>query len=265
MKKYLIIFLFLISCMQIKGNMGIVKIEGIIIDYEDKVKEIEYFEKIPFIKGIVVYINSPGGSASSSYQIYSRLKKFKEKTKKKVYAYIETVGASGGYYVACASDKIFSDPNSLTGSIGVRVTFIYYYDLLKKIGIYEKTIKSGKYKDIGSPFREMTKEEEKIIEEFINDIYEDFLKIVSESRNLPLEKLKEYADGRIFSGKKAKEIGLVDDVMSFEEFKEILKRDFSLKEIIFVKAPIKKKFLKRIFEFKNKIFYPEIKVEYRFP
>jgi protease-4 len=80
------------------------------------------------------------------------------------------IGASGGYYVSCACDKIFSDPNALTGSIGARVSFIYYYDLLKKIGIYEKTIKSGKYKDIGSPFREMTKEEEKIIEEFINDI-----------------------------------------------------------------------------------------------
>jgi len=265
MKKFLIIFLFLISCAGIKGNMGIIKIEGIILDYEDKIKEIEYFEKIPSIKGLVVYINSPGGSASSSYQIYSRLKKFKEKTKKKVYAYIETVGASGGYYVACASDKIFSDPNSLTGSIGARVSFLYYYDLLKKVGIYEKTIKSGKYKDIGSPFREMTKEEEKIIEEFINDVYGEFLKIVSESRNLPLEKLKEYADGRIFSGKKAKEIGLVDETLSFEEFKEILKRDFSLKEIVFLKAPIRKKFLKRIFEIKNKIFYPEIKVEYRFP
>lgn len=266
MRKFLLILFILYSCSGIKGNIGLIKIEGIITQEEDKLKEIEYFTKNKFIKALVVYINSPGGSASSSHEIYSALKKFKEKTKKKIYVYMGTIGASGGYYVACAGDKIFCEPHTLTGSIGARVSIIHYYDLLKKIGIYEKTIKSGKYKDIGSPFREMTKEEEGILENFVMDIYEEFLKTVSNERKIPVEKLVEFADGRIFSGKKAKEIGLVDEVLSFEEFKEVLKKDFSLKEIIFVKAPIRKKgIFRKLLEIKNKIFYPEIKVEYRFP
>ncbi len=266
MRKFILIGAIFYSCTQIKGNIGLIEIKGIIIDHEDKIKEIEYFMKNQFIKGLVLYINSPGGSASSSYEIFSALKKFKEKTNKKIYVYIETIGASGGYYISCAGDKIFSEPNALTGSIGARISIIYYYDLLKKIGIYEKTIKSGKYKDIGSPFREMTKEEEKILEKFVMDVYEEFLKTVSNERKIPVEKLREFADGSIFSGKRAKEIGLVDDVLSFEEFKEVLKRDFSLKEIRFLKAPIRKKgILKKILELKNKIFYPEIRIEYRFP
>ncbi len=266
MRKFLLILIVLYSCTQIKGNIGLIEIKGIIIDHEDKLKEIEYFIKNPFVKALVLYINSPGGSASSSYEIFSALKRFKEKTNKKIYAYIQTIGASGGYYVACAGDKIFSDPNALTGSIGARISIIYYYDLLKKIGIYEKTIKSGKYKDIGSPFREMTKEEEKILENFVMDVYEEFLKTVTRERKIPVERLKEFADGSIFSGKRAKEIGLVDDVLSFEEFKEVLKRDFSLKEIKFIKAPVRKKGIwKKLFEIRSKLFYPEIKIEYRFP
>lgn len=268
MKKLLLIslYFFLLACYP-SGNIGIVKIEGVIWDYEDKVKEINYFiERNPDIKALTLYINSPGGGASASYQIFSAIKKFKEKTGKKVYAYISAIGASGGYYVACSADKIISDPNSLTGSIGVRASFLYYYELLQKIGVYEKTLKSGKYKDIGSPFREMSKEEEKIIHDFIQDVYEQFVEIVSKSRNLPLDKVKEIADGRIFSGKKAKESGLVDTTCSFEDFKEILKRDLNIKEVRFLKAPVRKKgLLRKIFELKEKILSPEIKIEFRFP
>ena len=203
MRRFIIFMLFIFACYP-QGNVGIVEIKGVIWDHEEKVKEINFFiEKKPDIKALVIYINSPGGSASASYQIFSIIKKFKEKIRKKVYAYISSIGASGGYYIACAADKIASDPNSLTGSIGVRASFIYYYDLLKKIGVYEKTLKTGKYKDIGSPFREMSKEEEKIIKDFLYDIYEQFVLIVSESRGIPEEKVRETPGIFSFSSKRA--------------------------------------------------------------
>lgn len=266
MKRLLIIFATaLLGCYE-GENIGIIRIEGIILEYEDKVKEIRYFmEKRPEIRALVIYINSPGGSASASYQIFSALKDFKKKTGKKVYAYIGAIGASGGYYIACSADKIMADPNSLTGSIGVRVSFLYYYELLKKLGIYEKTIKSGKYKDIGSPFREMEKEEEKIIEEFVQDIYIQFLDVVSSERKISRKDLEKIADGRIFSGRRAKEIGLVDTTGSFENFKDILKKELNLKKINFIKAPVKKSLWAKIFELKEKLSFPQIKVEYRFP
>ncbi len=185
---------------------------------------------------------------------------------KRVYTYISSIGASGGYYIACSADKIIADPNSLTGSIGVRASFLYYYELLRKIGVYEKTLKTGKYKDIGSPFREMSKEEEKIVKDFIEDIYEQFVEIVSESRKIPREKVKEIADGRIFSGKKAKELGLIDTTSSFEDFKEILKKELNIKDVRFLEAPARKRgLIRKIFEIKERILSPEIKIEYRFP
>ncbi len=128
-----------------------------------------------------------------------------------------SIAASGGLLIACAADKIVANPGTITGSISAIMHFANLEDLLKKIGIKASVIKSGEYKDIGSPLREMTDQEKMIIQDLVDDIYNQFVDVIVKDRNLPREKVLEIADGRVFSGRKAKELGLVDDVgdMSF--------------------------------------------------
>jgi protease-4 len=164
------------------------------------------------VKAIVLDINSPGGSIGAVQEIYSQIKKIKEKYKKPFVAHFGDVSASGGYYIACACDKIVANNGSITGSIGVIFSFMQGDELFKKIGIKNNVIKSGKFKDIGSFAREMTKEEREILQAMIDDTYNTFIEVVSQGRNIPKEKVKEIADGRIFTGKQALSVGLVDKI-----------------------------------------------------
>jgi protease-4 len=191
-------------------RVGIVSVEGFIGDSNDVVEQLNQFGKDDTIKAVVVRINSPGGGVAPSQEIYEAIVQLKKK--KKVVASMGSVAASGGYMIACATDKIVANPGTITGSISAIMNFANAEEFLKKIGLKTSVVKSGKYKDIGSPAREMTAEERSLIQELVDDIYDQFLEMVAQSRRISKEDLRKIADGRVFSGRQAKKIGLVDDI-----------------------------------------------------
>ncbi len=191
-------------------RVGIVNVEGFIGESSDIIEQINQFGKDDGIKAVIVRINSPGGSVAPSQEIYEAIVHLKKK--KKVVASMGSVAASGGYMIACAADKIVANPGTITGSISAMMNFANAEELLKKIGLKTSVIKSGKYKDIGSPAREMTAEERSLLQELVDDIYDQFLETVAMNRKIPKDDLREIADGRVFSGRQAKKISLVDDI-----------------------------------------------------
>jgi protease-4 len=162
------------------------------------------------VKAIVLDINSPGGSVGAVQEIYSNILRVRREKRIPVVAIFGDVAASGGYYIAAACDKVIAHPGSLTGSIGVIFSVTNFEGLLSKIGVKADPIKSGKHKDIGSPTRPMTPEERKILQSLIDDAYSQFVVAISTGRGLPEEKVRELADGRIYSGRQALDAGLVD-------------------------------------------------------
>ncbi len=167
------------------------------------------------VKAIVIYINSPGGSVVASEEIARQIKKAREK--KPVVAWLGEIATSGGYFVASACDYIVADPATITGSIGVISIFPEYSRLFQKLGINMTVIKAGRYKDFSTGFRPLTQEEREMMEEIINDTYDLFISEVAENRNLSKEYVRSIAEGRIYSGRKAVELGLANEVGSFED------------------------------------------------
>jgi len=205
------------------GNkIGVIPIQGTIKDPDKILEQLIAFRRDSQIKGIILKINSPGGGVGPSQEIYSETRRT-AKTKN-VVASIGSLGASGAYYIASAADKIVANPGTLTGSIGVLMEFIRVEELLKKIGIEMEVIKSGEFKDIGSPNREMTERERRMLKNLIEDIRNQFVTAVAQGRNMPREKVLELADGRIFSGREAKELGLVDYLGNFQDAVNVAKR-----------------------------------------
>jgi protease-4 len=230
-------------------KIAVVDIKGVITSSRYIVQQIDNFKEDEDVKAIILRINSPGGGVGPSQEIYREVLRAKEK--KKIIASMESVGASGGYYVACASDLIVANPGTITGSIGVVMEFSNVEDLLKKIGLRSYVIKSGKHKDIGSPLREMTPGERSILQGVIDSVHGQFVRAVAEGRNMEESKVRRIADGRIFSGEQAKELGLVDRLGSLQDAIEIAaemvgiegkpaliypKRKLSLYELLFKKS-----------------------------
>jgi protease-4 len=189
-------------------KVAVINVEGIILDSKDVIEELKTYSKDSSIKAIVLRINSPGGAVAPAQEIYKEIQRVKRK--KKIVASMGSVAASGGYYIACPADRIVANPGTLTGSIGVIMEIPNFEGLLKKIGVETQIIKSGKHKDIASVFKSLTPEEREILQSVLDDVHEQFIKAVSESRGIEYEEVKKLADGRIFTGKKAKELGLVD-------------------------------------------------------
>jgi protease-4 len=162
----------------------------------------------PAVKAVVVRINSPGGSVVASDEIYHALLEFE----KPVVIWMDEMAASGGYYIACGGDYVFAHPDTLTGSIGVISQFLNAEELLDKVGVEAVVITSGPRKDIGSLFREMTDEEQALWREIIDQVYEDFVAVVAQARNLSPEEARQVADGSIYTGRQALALGLVDEV-----------------------------------------------------
>jgi protease-4 len=190
-------------------NVALVKIEGLLVNSEDVVEELTDYSEDSSIKAIVLRIDSPGGGVVASQEIFNAVKNAK-KEGKKIVASMGTVAASGGYYVAAAADKIVANPGTLTGSIGVKMEFASVEKLLEKIGVKGLVVKAGEYKDIGSPFRDMTDHEKQLIQGVIDDVHSQFIEAVSEGRGLPAADVRAIADGRIFTGRQALELKLVD-------------------------------------------------------
>jgi len=198
------------------GNkIGVIKVEGTLLSSDEILKELRKFSKKSAVKAIVLRVNSPGGAVAPAQEIYGEIRKISKK--KPVVASIETVGASAAYYIASASDEIVCSNGTITGSIGVIMLLTDLQELIRHIGVSVNVIKAGKYKDIGSSVRPLTAEERKILESFADEIHEQFIKDVTTGRKGKIDeaKLRTIADGRFFTGAKAKEMGLVDTIGNF--------------------------------------------------
>jgi protease-4 len=196
-------------------KIAIVEIHGIIAQSSGIIGEIHEYLEDDGVKAIILRIDSPGGGVGPSQEIHREILKAKEK--KKIVTSMGSVAASGGYYIACASDLIVANPGTITGSIGVIMEFTNIEELFKKIGIKGVVVKSGELKDIGSPFREMTPEEKRIIQEVIDNVHQQFIKAVAEGRKLDRSKVTQIADGRIMTGEQAKQLGLVDQIGNLDD------------------------------------------------
>jgi len=205
----------------------VINMEGIILDSDKFLKIYRSFEDNPKIKGYILRINSPGGAVAPSQEIYKIIRKIK----KPFYVSMGTLAASGGYYIASAADKIYALDGTLTGSIGVIMKFSNFSQLYDKIGIKFETIKSGKFKDIGASGRDLTDEERDILQSVIDDVYESFINDILNARKIDKKQLLEYADGRIITGKKAKEIGLVDEIGDFYDVVLDLKKRIGIPDV----------------------------------
>lgn len=169
-------------------------------------------------KGIILWVDTPGGTVYASDELYLKLKEYKEKTGRPIYSSYQSMAASGGYYISCLSDKIYANRNCWTGSIGVTMgSYIDVTGLLEKLGIKINTITSGRNKAMGSELVEMTDEQKEILQSLVDETYENFVSIVSEGRNIEINKVKEIADGRVYTATQALEIGLVDEVGTYED------------------------------------------------
>ncbi len=180
--------------------------------------------------GILLYVNSPGGTVYESDELYEKLMEYKEKTKRPVYAYFASEACSGGYYISMAADKIYANRNCWTGSIGVIISLTNYKELMDKLGVKEIDITSGRNKAMGSAAADMTDEQEKILQSLVDEAYDQFTGIVSEGRNLPVDTVKKLADGRIYSAQQALDNKLIDDIMGEEDALASLNKDFGLDE-----------------------------------
>ncbi len=194
-----------------KETLGLVRIEGVIIDGSDVVRQLDAWAEDDSTPGVLIRIVSPGGVVAPSQEIYDAVKRLREK--KKVVCSFGHVAASGGYYIGAACDKIVAAPGGITGSIGVIMMFNTLYDLWDKIGVGSVVIKSGKFKDTGSPDRPFTDDDRALLQGMVDDIYRQFLEAVAEGRGITVEKARELsAGGRIYSGAMAKENGLIDEL-----------------------------------------------------
>lgn len=196
-------------------KVGIIEINGVIADSEDVMRHLKQFREDKGIKAIVVRINSPGGAVGPSQEIFREIRK--TVVTKKVVASMGTIATSGGYYIAAGANGIVANPGSITGSIGVIMGFTNYEELLQKIGLVPIVVKSGEYKDIGSPVREMKPEEKKILQDFAKKIHRQFIEDIVDGRKMDRKSVESLADGRIFTGQESKEFGLVDRLGNLED------------------------------------------------
>lgn len=204
-----------------ENQIGLVRIEGVIMDSSKTIEEILEFKNNDKIKAIILRIDSPGGGVVPSQEIYEEVLKIRQAGEKKVVVSMGTVAASGGYYIAAASDQIVANPGTLTGSIGVIMELANIEGLMNKIGVESVVIKSGANKDVGSPFRKMNSEDRAILQRLMDDIHNQFIEAVAGGRGLALEQVREMADGSVFTGLQARDLGLVDEIGNLQDTIEL--------------------------------------------
>ncbi len=196
-------------------KVGVIEIKGVIADPKEVVSQLKRFRKNEDIKAIVLRIDSPGGGVGPSQEIHAEVKK--TTGTKKVVASMGAIAASGGYYVAAAADHLVANPGTLTGSIGVLMEFANVEELFRKIGLSAVVLKSGEYKDVGSPLRKMTPEEKALLQDFVDNVHQQFVAAVAEGRKMSKDSVRAIADGRILSGEQAQKLGLLDSLGNLED------------------------------------------------
>ncbi len=199
---------------QLGEKVALVRVTGIILDSTDVIEELKEHSKNRSVKAIVLRVDSPGGGVAPSQEIYEEILKIK--AKKKVVVSMGSVAASGGYYISAPADRIVANAGTLTGSIGVIMEIPNVSDLMEKIGVKTQVVKSGRHKDMASIFKSLSPEEKEILQTVLDDVHDQFIEAVSEARGMEYEAVRKLSDGRIFTGRMAKELGLVDELGNLE-------------------------------------------------
>ncbi|MGA2855289.1 MAG: signal peptide peptidase SppA [Candidatus Sulfotelmatobacter sp.] len=197
-------------------RIGVVDLDGVILSPQPVVGQLKKFGDDSSIKAIILHVNSPGGGVAASEEIYREVKRIRTEKKKKIVVSIESVGASGAYYVASASDKIYADQGSIVGSIGVIAQWVNYGDLLKWAKLKDVVIKTGEFKDTGNPARDLTPAEQAYMQSLIDNMFAQFIQAVADGRGLKYEEVKSFANGKVWSGEQAMSMKLIDSVGDFE-------------------------------------------------
>ena len=198
-----------------KEGVGLVEVKGMILDSKETIRQLRYFLKQENIKAVVLRVDSPGGIVAPSQEIYAEVKKFA--AKKKIIVSMGSLAASGGYYISAPSSMIFANPGTITASIGVILKLSNIETLMDKIGIKSYTLKTGKYKDSGSPLRQFSAEDRAMLQSVIDNTHEQFVRAVAEGRKLPVADIRKIADGRILSGEQAMGLKLVDRLGTLQD------------------------------------------------
>jgi protease-4 len=198
------------------SKIGVVELEGVILSPKRVVTQLKKFGDDDSVKAIVLHVNSPGGGVAASEEIYREVKRIRDEKKKRIVASIETVGASGAYYIASATDKIYADKGSIVGSIGVIAQWVNYGELLKWARLNAITLKAGEFKDTGNPTREMTPAERQYLQSLIDNMHTQFIQAVAEGRHVKEADIRVIADGKVWTGEQAEPMKLVDQITDFE-------------------------------------------------
>jgi protease-4 len=198
-----------------KEGVGLVEVKGMILDSKETIRQLRHFLKQSGVKAVVLRVDSPGGVVAPSQEIYEEVKKFA--AKKKIIVSMGSLAASGGYYISAPATMIYANPGTITASIGVILKLSNIEALMDKIGIKSYTLKTGKYKDSGSPVREFSAEDRAMLQSVIDNTHEQFIRAVAEGRKLPIEDVRKIADGRILSGEQAKTNKLVDRLGTLQD------------------------------------------------
>jgi protease-4 len=196
-------------------KIGVVDLEGVIIDPNETVEQLRKFADDDSIKAIIIHVNSPGGGVAASEEIYRQVKRIRDQKKKYIVSSIQTVGASGAYYVSSATNKIYADSGSVVGSIGVIAEWVNYGDLMRWAKLKPEVLKVGEFKDTGDPTRELTPAERQYMQGLINNMYGQFVNAVAEGRHAKVDEIKPIADGRVWTGEQALGMHLIDQIADF--------------------------------------------------
>ena len=197
-------------------KIGVVELQGVILDPETVVPQLKKFADDDSIKAIILHVNSPGGGVAASEEIYREVKRIRDEKHKRIVASIESVGASGAYYVSSATNKIYADNGSIVGSIGVIAQWVNYGELLRWAKLKDITMKAGEFKDTGSPTRDMTPAEQAYLQSLIDNMHTQFIQAVADGRKAKVADIKAIADGKVWTGQQALSLKLIDQVADFE-------------------------------------------------
>src|SRR5580698_5203961 len=198
------------------SKIGVVELDGVIFSPKQIVPQLKKFADDDSIKAIIIHVNSPGGGVAASEEIYREVKRIRDEKKKRIVASIETVGASGAYYVSAGTNKIYADNGSIVGSIGVIAEWVNYGDLMRWLKLKPELLKVGEFKDTGDPTREMTPAERAYMQSLIDNMYGQFVKAVADGRHAKEADIKAIADGRVWTGQEALSMHLIDQIADFQ-------------------------------------------------
>ncbi len=197
------------------GKIGVVDLDGVILDPSGVVEDLRKFADDDSIKAIIIHVNSPGGGVAASEEIYRQVKRVRDEKHKRIVASIETVGASGAYYVSSATNKIYANNGSVVGSIGVIAEWVNYGDLMRWAKLKPEVLKVGEFKDTGDPTRELTPAERQYMQGLIDNMYSQFVQAVADGRHTKVSDVKSIADGRVWTGEQAMTLHLIDQIGDF--------------------------------------------------